>query len=76
MQMLCRCFIRHLRPTPANDGVPVEVFPLGEESLHQQSEQVQTLDEQPEVIRHDTVMEENHHRFTRHLEAEGRHFSI
>lgn len=53
--------------TPSDDGVPVEVAPLGEEGLHQQREKVEALDEQPEVVGHDTVVEENHHRFTAHL---------
>lgn len=53
--------------TPSDDGVPVEVAPLGEEGLHQQCEKVEALDEQPEVVGHDTVVEENHHRFTAHL---------
>ena len=53
--------------TPSHDGVPVEVTSLRKESLHQQSEEIQTLDEQPEIVGHDAVMEENHHCFTRHL---------
>lgn len=61
--------LKTLQPTPANEGVPVKVFPLREEGLHQQSEEIQALDEQPEVVGHDAVMEEHHHRLTRHLEA-------
>lgn len=38
------------RLTPADDGVPIEVSPLREEGLHQQSKQVQSLNEQPEVV--------------------------
>lgn len=53
--------------TPSYDGVPVEVASLRKESLHQQSEEIQTFDEQPEIVGHDTVMEENHYCFTRHL---------
>lgn len=53
--------------TPSNYGVPVEVAPLREEGLHQQREQVEALDEEPEVVGHDAVMEENHHCFTAHL---------
>lgn len=56
--------------TPSHDGVPVEVASLRKESLHQQSEEIQTLDEQPEIVGHDAVMEENHHCFTRHLHRE------
>lgn len=55
------------RPTPANHGVPVEVSPLGEEGLHQQGEEVQALDEQPEVVGHDAVVEENHYGLALHL---------
>lgn len=55
------------RPTPANHGVPVEVSPLGEEGLHQQGEEVQALNEQPEVVGHDTVVEENHYGLALHL---------
>lgn len=61
--------MRKVQPTPADEGVPVKVSPLREEGLHEQSEKVQALDEQPEVVGHDAVMEENHHRLTRHLEA-------
>lgn len=61
--------LKTLPPTPADEGVPVEVFPLREEGLDQQSEEIQALDEQPEVVGHDAVMEEHHHRLTRHLET-------
>ena len=54
-------------PTPADDGVPVEVASLGEEGLHQQGEQVEALNEQPEVVGEHAVMEEYHHRSTFHL---------
>lgn len=54
--------------TPSNYGVPVEVAPLREEGLHQQREQIEALDEEPEVVGHDAVMEENHHCFTAHLQ--------
>lgn len=57
--------------TPSNYGVPVEVAPLRKEGLHQQREQIETLDEEPEVVGHDAVMEENHHCFAAHLQ-EGR----
>lgn len=56
--------------TPPDDGVPVEVSSLGKERLHEQREEIQTFDEQPEVVGHDTVVEENHHCFTRHLRRE------
>lgn len=46
--------------TPADDDVPVEVSLLGEEGLHQQGEEVQSLDEEPEVVGEHTVMEEDH----------------
>lgn len=55
--------------TPSDDGVPVEVAPLGEEGLHQQREQIEALNEEPEVVGHDAVMEENHHCFTAHLQG-------
>lgn len=58
--------------TPSYNGVPVEVSSLREESLHQQSEEIQTFNEEPEIVGHDTVMEENHHCFTRHLHGETR----
>lgn len=61
--------LKPLQPTPADEGVPVEVSPLREKGLDQQSEEIQALDEQPEVVGHDAVMEEHHHRLTRHLEA-------
>lgn len=65
--------------TPPYDGVPVEVTSLRKEGLHQQSEEIQTFNEQPEIVGHDTVMEENHHCFTRHLhggtQEEGNIFS-
>lgn len=54
--------------TPSNYGVPVEVAPLREEGLHQQREQIEALNEEPEVVGHDAVMEENHHCFTAHLQ--------
>lgn len=57
--------------TPAYNGVPVEIAPLGKEGLHQQSEEIQAFDEEPEIVGHDAVMEENHHRFTRHLHEEN-----
>lgn len=47
--------------TPSYYGVPVEVASLRKESLHQQSEEIQTFNEQPEIVGHDAVMEENHH---------------
>ena len=56
--------------TPANDDVPVEVSPLWEEGLHQQGEEVQTLDEQPEVVGEDTVVEEHHHHLTLQLQRD------
>ena len=56
-------------PTPANDGVPVEVASLWEEGLHQQGEQVEALNEQPEVVGHHTVVEEHHHSLARHLQT-------
>lgn len=59
-------------PTPANDGVPVEVSPLREEGLHQQCEEVQAFDEQPEVVGHHAVVEENHHSFAFHLHRQQR----
>lgn len=55
--------------TPADDRVPVEISPLWEESFHQQSEEVQPLDEQPEVVGHDTVVKKHHHCFTFHLKS-------
>lgn len=58
-----------MKPTPADEGVPVKVSPLREEGLHQQGEEIQALDEQPEVVGHDAVMKEHHHRLTRHLEV-------
>lgn len=61
--------LKALQPTPADEGVPVKVSPLWEEGFHQQSEEIQALDEQPEVVGHDAVMEEHHHCLTRHLEA-------
>lgn len=56
-----------LKLTPADEGVPVKVSPLRKEGLNQQSEEIQALDEQPEVVGHDAVMEEHHHRLTRYL---------
>ena len=56
-------------PTPADDGVPVEVASLGEEGLHQQGEQVEALNEQPEVVGHHAVVEEYHHSLARHLQT-------
>lgn len=56
--------------TPSYDGVPVEVTSFRKESLNQQSEEIQTFNEQPEIVGHDTVMEENHHCFTCHLHRE------
>lgn len=53
--------------TPSYDGVPVKVASLGKERFHQQSEKVEALNEEPEVVGHDTVVKENHHRFARHL---------
>lgn len=55
------------RLTPANDDVPIEISPLREEGLHQQSEEVQTLDEEPEVVGEDAVVEKNHHGSTLQL---------
>lgn len=55
--------------TPSYNGVPVEVTSLWEESLHQQSEEIQAFDEQPEVVGHDAVMEENHYGLTCHLQG-------
>lgn len=55
--------------TPADDGVPVEVTSLGKEGFHQQCEEVKTLDEEPEVVWHDTVMKEDHHCLTAHLQT-------
>lgn len=55
------------RFTPSDDGVPVEISSLGKKCLHQQSEEVETFDEKPEVVGHDAIVEENHHRFARHL---------
>lgn len=46
--------------TPADDDVPVEVSLLGEEGLHQQGEEVQSLDEEPEVVGEHAVVEEDH----------------
>lgn len=63
------CTPRQEEPrTPANDGVPVEISPLREEGFHQQSEEVQPLDEQPEVVGHDTVVKKHHHCFAFHLQ--------
>lgn len=56
--------------TPADDGVPVEVASLGEEGFHQQCEEIETFDEEPEVVWHHTVMEEDHHCLTPHLNTE------
>lgn len=42
--------------TPSYYGVPVEVSSLRKEGLHQQSEEIQSFNEQPEIVRHDTVM--------------------
>lgn len=53
--------------TPSYYGVPVEVSSLRKEGLYQQCEEIQSFNEQPEIVRHDTVMEENHHCFTGHL---------
>lgn len=53
--------------TPSYYGVPVEIASLGKERLHQQGEKIQAFNEQPEIVGHDTVVEENHHCFTRHL---------
>lgn len=58
--------------TPSNYGVPVEVAPLWKEGLHQQREQIEAFDEEPEVVGHDAVMEENHHCFTAHLQEGSR----
>lgn len=58
--------------TPPNNGIPVEVASFRKESLHQQSEEIQTFNEQPEIVGHDTVMEENHHCFTCHLHMKTR----
>lgn len=56
--------------TPSHDGVPVKVASLGKEGLHQQGEEVQALDEEPEIVGHDAVVKENHHRFARHLHGQ------
>lgn len=56
--------------TPTDDDVPVEVSPFREEGLHQQGEQVQTLYEEPKVVREDAVVEEYHHCSA--LELRGR----
>lgn len=53
--------------TPPDNGVPVEIASLREEGLNQQSKEIQTLDEKPEIVGHDAVMEKYHHCFTRHL---------
>lgn len=59
---------RRLARTPANQDVPPEVFPLGEEGNGQQSVKVDALHQQPEVTRHDAILEENHHRLAAHLQ--------
>lgn len=46
--------------TPTNQNVPPEVLPLREEGDRQQSVKVETLNQQPEVTRHDPVLEEDH----------------
>lgn len=54
--------------TPANNSVPVEISPLWEKGFYQQSEKVQSLNEKPEIVGHDTVVKKHHHRFAFHLQ--------
>lgn len=63
-----RHMARTLVHTPADQDVPPEVFPLGEEGNGQQSVKVDALHQQPEVTRHDAILEENHHRLAAHLQ--------
>lgn len=58
--------------TPSYDGVPVKVAPLGKKGLHQQGEEVQAFDEEPEIVGHDAVVKENHHRLAHHLQWRDR----
>lgn len=55
-------------PTPANNGVPVEVRPLWKEGFHQQGEKIQAFNEEPEIVGHHTVVEKNHHCFAFNLQ--------
>ena len=43
--------------TPADEYVPPEVLPLGEEGDGEQGVQVEALHQQPEEVGHDTVLE-------------------
>lgn len=54
--------------TPANQDVPPEVFPLGDEGQGQQGLQIHALHQQPEVIGQDAELEESHGRLARRLE--------
>lgn len=54
-------------PTPADEQVDDKVSVLSEEN-HQQGVQVQPLDQQPEEVGHDEVLEKHQTGFTPHLE--------
>lgn len=56
--------------TPSNNGVPVEVSFLWKECLNEQSKEIQSLNEQPEVVWQNTIMKKYHHRLTLHLQKE------
>lgn len=60
--------VKGLARTPTNQDVPAEVLPLREEGHGQQSVEVEALHQQPEVTRHDAVLEEDHHRLAAHLQ--------
>ena len=64
-----------MRPTPADEHVEEEAGGVG---VHdpQQRVQVETFHQQPEVVRHDKVVEESHDRLAAHLKQQHvTHFS-
>lgn len=53
--------------TPAEEDVPGEVFPQGEEGAAHQHKQEVTLHQQPAVVGEDGVVGKHQHNFARHL---------
>ena len=71
--MICICIHQQnerLARTPTNQDVPPEVLPLREEGNSQQSVEIKALHQQPEVTRHDAVLEEDHHCLAAHLQED------
>lgn len=64
--MVCGRMRERLR-TPAQDDVPGEVFPQGEEGAAHQGEEEMCLHQQPAVVCQDGIVGKHQHHLTGHL---------